>query len=128
MKGFLWAVFDSGPWLGLKFKNSPLRSFVWLNIMKREGYHHHVWRHTCFALSSRDGRLATVENGVKFRDNNHEIIVDWFKNYSSTPNFASVGCALSTAPEDVGHMSMYGRVTDLQIFNRLGYKRNPTFL
>ena len=52
-EGLIWGVFHSGPWIGLKSRDSPLRSLFWVGAGKGEGFNHHVWRHTCFVLNSR---------------------------------------------------------------------------
>ena len=94
-----------------------------------------VWRHSCLSLSRTTGKFKLVENGKVAADEYSSDIINFMKKipvevYNSACSFflqyltvyniqASI-LTLGCYYRDVGvkFMSMYGSVTDAQVFSR----------
>ena len=72
-----------------------------------------IWRHTCFTFDFDTGETKLVENGkVRFKSQSNDI-----QKLGSTMNHVAAGCFYRTS--GTGYQSMYGRVTDVQIFGNV---------
>jgi hypothetical protein len=69
-----------------------------------------IWRHTCFTVDFDTGETKLIENQkVRFKSQSDDI-----QKLCSTMNHVAAGCFYRTSGTD--YQSMYGRVTDVQIF------------
>ena len=73
-----------------------------------------MWRHSCFSINKKTGQVKLVENGVKYVDKISPEIVEWLKVITDKPRMFSLGCFYRKDK----WMSMYGEVTDAQMFSR----------
>ena len=114
--GVFFAVYETGPWLAMKSTGDP--AYSWL------GYGDHffkdlqVWRHSCFTIDFNSGATKLVENGKKTFEGTSTDLIKVGKSFNGSINFVSAGCYYR--PDGpIGHMSMVGSVTDVQIFGKV---------
>ena len=107
-EGVIFAVWETGPWLGVKYQAGP--SYHWVALGENFMHDLQIWRHTCFTVDFDTGETKLVENGkVRFKSQSDDI-----QKLGSTMNHVAAGCFYRTS--GTGYQSMYGRVTDVQIF------------
>ena len=110
-EGVLYGVWETGPWLGVKFYSDP--SYKWVALGENFLHDLQIWRHSCFSADFGTGEVKLVENGkMRFK-----TVSEDFKELRKTMNFVSAGCFYRTS--GAGYQSMYGRVTDVQIFGKI---------
>ena len=68
------------------------------------------------SLSRSTGKFKLVENGVKNAERYYEELVEWMKGVSHEAGIFTYGCFYRN--QGVQRMSMYGSVTDAQMFSR----------
>ena len=106
-EGYLFGVWETGPWLAYKGSNDTVHEWVALG----ENFLHdfQIWRHSCFSIDFEAGKIRLVENGeTRHEMNSLELL------RPRTINFVSIGCYYKSSE----YMSMVGKVTDLQIFSK----------
>ena len=113
-EGFYYGVWKTGPWIGIKSPGSD--NIAYLSGGAGYPYNLMVWRHTCFSLSRTTGRFRLVENGEKVWDKTTPEVVEWMKNLKLSAKVLTLGCLYRTV--GTMKMSMFGSVTDAQVFNR----------
>ena len=110
-EGVIFAVWETGPWLGVKYQAGP--SYHWVALGANFMHDLQIWRHSCFSVDFETGETNLVENGrVRFKTRSDEI-----HTLGSKMNFVGAGCFYRTS--GAGYQSMYGRVTDVQIFGTI---------
>ena len=109
----MFGVWETGPWLGYKTMGDSV--FEWLALGENFLHDLQIWRHSCFSIDFETGDIKLVENGeTRFRINSEDL------HQLTTINHVSVGCLYNGAGSAMEtYMSMYGRVTDMQIFGRI---------
>lgn len=113
-EAILFAIYESGPWLGVKHRDQD--SIKWEALgdtLKRDL---HVWIHFCLSIDFKTGVVKLAENGVvKFEKVSGKVHNVW-----NNVNTLSVGCFAGGWSESYNrYMSMYGKVTDVQLFSRV---------
>ena len=60
-EGYLFGVWETGPWLAYKGSNNTVHEWVALG----ENFLHdfQIWRHSCFSIDFEAGKIRLVENG-----------------------------------------------------------------
>jgi len=117
-EGFFYGEWETGPWWGYKTKEKTAAgSYGWVGLGDNGGSDHGVWTHTCTVIDFTNGRTASVENGVKFFDKEFEALIPAYKGFVKQIKTVSAGCVykLGTTP----HMSIHGKVTDFQMWNKI---------
>ena len=121
------AVYDMMVWVSMHFNASQ---FLCRIIQ--------VWRHTCLSISSSTGKFKLVENGEKAVDKVDSTIIEWMNDIpkkvcisimthslkslilillaTSQATIFTLGCYYRNTGSL--YMSMYGSVTDAQVFSR----------
>ena len=108
-EGVIFGIWETGPWIAVKYtQDGP---YNWLALGENFMPDLQIWRHTCFTLDFVSGETKLVENGVvrfvtKYQDIN---------TLGDTMNHVAAGCFFR--PSGTGYQSMYGRITDIQIFS-----------
>ena len=119
-EGFMFGVWATGPWVG--FTVSGSEDYEWIRGGATNNLNLQIWRHTCFSLNGKTGRFKLVENGEKLWDKITPEMVGWMSSMKSTANFVGLGCLYSLVSslqaDSWDNMSMYGSVTDGQVFGR----------
>merc|ERR1712241_81423 len=75
-----------------------------------------VWRHSCFSLSRSSGKFKLFENGQKVAEKVSVSIKESLEKLSRKPSLFTLGCYYRNSGYQF--MSMYGSVTDAQMFSR----------
>ena len=109
----MYGVWESGPWIGFKLPQTEAMGWIGGGTAVFDFL---VWRHTCFSLSKSTGRFRLVENGVKAVDKPNKEIIGWMRTIPTRLSMLTVGCYYREG--GTGFMSMYGSVTDTQVFGR----------
>ena len=113
-EGFFFGVWKTGPWIGFKLPGTD--NIAWIGGGAGNSFNFHVWRHSCFSLNRSTGRFKLVENGKKVWDKTTPEVVGWMKKMNLTADILTLGCLYRTY--GTMYMSMYGSVTDGQVFGR----------
>ncbi|XP_023333066.1 uncharacterized protein LOC111704908 [Eurytemora carolleeae] len=71
----------------------------------------------CLSFDLENGEVKLFENGEQSHTNKHDLLINLHQRFSNSFQMASPGCAWR--PIFSGYMSMYGKVTDMQIFSRI---------
>ena len=108
--GIFFGTWETGPWMGVKHKSDG--SFSWVSMGQNFMLDIQIWRHSCFSVDFDTGELRLFENGEERFKKASNII----KKFGSTMNHVAAGCGYR-AVGDTLYPSMYGRITDVQIFN-----------
>ena len=108
--GFVFGVWDSAYWIGTRHHTNE--SMIWVTMGDNLIKDLHVWRHICLAINFRFGTAVLVEKGVIIkRTKSPDLIYE-----KQSMNHVAVGCYYKGSSEATGYQTMYGRVTDLQLF------------
>ena len=113
-EAILFAIYESGPWLGVKDRDQDSLKWEALgDTLKRDL---HVWIHFCLSIDFNTRVVKLAENGVvKFEKQSDKVHNVW-----NNVNTLSVGCFARGCCESINrYMSMYGKVTDVQLFSRV---------
>ena len=111
-EGVIFGIWETGPWMAMKYKTSD--SYSWIGLGKDTLPNLQVWRHTCLSIDFTTGHVKRVENGlVRFKTQSNQI-----RQLGDTMNIVAAGCYYR--PNGLTkYQSMYGRVTDVQMFSRI---------
>ena len=111
-EGFVFGIYKALIWIGIKTSGDELYS--WISLGKNTDTDLQVWRHICVSINFRSGNIKLVDNSELRFDGHSEKI----KVFSKPISFVSVGCFYKNSGNTL-YMSMYGRVTDFQIFRQI---------
>ena len=107
----LFGIWEEGPWLGFRYRTNQDAIWDWVSLGDNFMHDLQIWRHSCFTIDFESGHVTLVENGkVRIKTQSDKI-----KKLGGTMNHVSAGCLYHPSE----YLSMYGRVTDLQIFGRI---------
>ena len=76
LQGIMYGNWETGPWFGFKLPGDD--SYAWIGGGTKI-FDFMVWRHTCFSINKKSGRVKLVENGVKYVDKISPEIVGWLE-------------------------------------------------
>ena len=112
-EGIAFGTWETGPWIGVKNKTNT--DYVWIGLGKNFMRDVQIWRHTCFSINFDTGHMQLFENG----EEQYKTQSDLIQRTGLTMNHVSAGCLYDSTSATLGAMSMYGRVTDIQIFGTI---------
>ena len=112
VEGLILGVYEFLIWIGLKYKDND--NYVWVSMGKNEFQDLQVWRHLCISIEFETGRVNLVDNGEIF----YAIQSEKVRPMSNSINFISIGCFYKSTGNTL-YMSMYGRIGDIQLFQRI---------
>ena len=107
-EGMLIGTWEHETWFAIK--NRTNQNFVWKSLGKNVMHDVQIWRHTCVSIDIDSKHVQLFENGKK----QLEARVQSIQRIGDTLNHVAAGCLYRSSR----YLSMYGRVTDLQIFGR----------
>ena len=111
-EGLMFGIWETGPWIGIKYRRSE--NYIWIGLGEGISIDLQVWRHTCFSVDFESGDIKLVENGeVQANSKSSDI-----KPLETPMNLVAAGCYYRPIGK-TKYQSMYGRITDVQIFSRL---------
>ena len=103
-EGYIFGVWETGPWIGYKGLEDTAHEWLALHDVQ-------IWRHSCLSLDFKTGDIKLVENGkLRYKSNSGCLIKLSFLTDMT------VGCYYY---KPSGLMSMYGKVTDLQMYSQV---------
>ncbi|XP_023325929.1 uncharacterized protein LOC111699471 isoform X1 [Eurytemora carolleeae] len=103
----------TGRWFGVR--NTKGDNVIWIGLGEsRSPLQLQSWRHPCLTLDMTTGDIAVFENGEKIFSKNDQGLIDVGETLLPTYSHVSAGCAYDMDNIDY---SMYGQVTDVQVFN-----------
>ena len=112
-EGYVFGIWNTGPWLG--FKGPQNSVYEWLALGENFLKDFQIWRHSCISIDSELGEVKLFENGALRFEGKSEVLV----KLTSITHVAA-GCFYYFKSSGVpGYMSMFGKVTDLQIFSEI---------
>ena len=109
VEGIAIGAWEDEIWFGTK--NRTNKSYKWLSLGKNFMRDVQIWRHTCISIDFETQDIKLFENGEK----RHEKRSDVIQIIGLTMNHVAAGCFYRF----YSYLSMYGRVTDLQIFSKV---------
>ena len=110
VEGVAFGIWKYGPWVGFNYES--FHTFDWFPLGEINLPDLGVWRHTCLSIDFDSGNVTLTENGgVRMKT---QVTI---RRLGNEINHVAVGCFY----RDTGtpYPSMYGRITDFQIFGRI---------
>ena len=108
-EGIVIGAWEDEIWFGLK--NKTQKSYLWQSLGKNFMHDVQIWRHTCVSIDFETKTIKLFENGEK----RHEKVSQVLQTIGLTMNHVTPGCSYKFSR----YQSMYGRVTDVQIFRKV---------
>ena len=108
-EGILIGAWEDEYWFAIK--NRTNKNYVWQSLGDNFMRDVQIWRHSCVSFDFDTKQVQLFENGEK----RYEKISEVVQKIGETLNHVAAGCLYRS----FRYLSMYGRVTDLQIFGRV---------